>query len=251
MYNNYFSNFGRPLVPDDLCKDSAPRHSRFWRRRFLKVFTIYGHGSHLGQRNMTILAIFRSLNLRRLHMKFEQHWPGGFKGDVVWNSQQLSHTNVWCPYKCIGKQTWPCRKKVKRQCTIIILAISVDLCNFSRPPWFVQRFSPKAFSVLKKKIFKCFYHIWAWWPSLSTDRDHFSNLSFPRPKEAPYEIRAKLAQRFQKRSRLKMLTDWRTEGRMDDGRKVITIAHPEHSSGELKTKQNKNTKMALNPCLAE
>ena len=35
-----------------------------------------------------------------------------------------------------------------------------------------------------------------------------------------------------------MLTDGRTDARMDgwmdDGRKVITIAHPEQSSGELK-----------------
>ena len=31
-----------------------------------------------------------------------------------------------------------------------------------------------------------------------------------------------------------MLTDGHTHGRTDDGRKVITIAHPEHSSGELK-----------------
>ena len=27
---------------------------------FLKVFTIYGHGGHLGQRTVTILAIFFS-----------------------------------------------------------------------------------------------------------------------------------------------------------------------------------------------
>ena len=60
MYNNYFSNFGRPLVPDDLCKDSAPRHPRFWKRRFLQIFTTYGHGGHLGQRTATILAILRS-----------------------------------------------------------------------------------------------------------------------------------------------------------------------------------------------
>ena len=40
----------------------------------------------------------------------------------------------------------------------------------------------------------------------------------------------KFEQNWLRRSRLKMLTDaW-----MDDGRKVITIAHPEHSSGELK-----------------
>ena len=32
------------------------------------------------------------------------------------------------------------------------------------------------------------------------------------------------------------LTDGRTHGRTDDGRKVIIIAHPEQSSGELKTK---------------
>ena len=36
-----------------------------------------------------------------------------------------------------------------------------------------------------------------------------------------------------------MLTDGRTDGRRDDGQKVITIAHPEHSSGELKRSQKK------------
>ena len=49
LYNHYFRNFGRPPVPDDLSKDSAPRRPRFWRRRFLKVFTIYENGGHLGQ----------------------------------------------------------------------------------------------------------------------------------------------------------------------------------------------------------
>ena len=129
MYDHHFSNFGRPPVPDDLCKDSAPRHPLFWKRRFLKVFTINGHGGHLGQRTMTILAILCSPKLRRLHMKFEQHWPRGFRGEIVWNSQHFSHAYVWCPYKCIGKQTWPLRKKVKRQCTTIFLAILVDLSS--------------------------------------------------------------------------------------------------------------------------
>ena len=87
-YDKSYNNFGRPLVPDDSCKVSAPRHPRLW-RRFLKVFTIYVHGGHLG----------------------------------------------------------------------------------------------------------------------STDHDHFSNLSFPHPKEAPHEIWAKLAQRLQRRSHLKMLMD--------------------------------------------
>ena len=83
MYNNYFSNFDRPLVPDHLSNDSAPRRPRFWRRRFLKVFTIYWHSGHLGQRTATILANFRTRNLRRLHMKFEQNWLSGFRGEVV------------------------------------------------------------------------------------------------------------------------------------------------------------------------
>ena len=31
------------------------------------------------------------------------------------------------PYKCKEKQTWPCRKKIKCQYTIFILAMLVDL----------------------------------------------------------------------------------------------------------------------------
>ena len=43
MYDHYFSNFCSPPVPEDICKDSAKRHARFWRRRFLKVFPIQMH----------------------------------------------------------------------------------------------------------------------------------------------------------------------------------------------------------------
>ena len=169
MYDHYFSNFGRPPIPNDLSKDSAPRNPRFWRRRFLKVFTIYGHGGHLGQRAATILAIYHTPNLRRLHMKSEQNWLRGSRGEVVWNSEHFSHTNaqLTLPLKgqmtmcnhyfskfgrppvsnnickdsatrhlqfwtrrflkvCIGKQIWPCCKKVKCQYTTFILAILVE-----------------------------------------------------------------------------------------------------------------------------
>ena len=37
MYDNSFSNFGRPPVPDDICKDSATSPPWFWRIRFLNV----------------------------------------------------------------------------------------------------------------------------------------------------------------------------------------------------------------------
>ena len=83
MYDHCFSNIDRPSVSNDLSKDSAPRYPRFWKRRFLNVFTIYGHGGHLGQRTATILALFHAPNLRRLHMKFEQNLPRGSRGEVV------------------------------------------------------------------------------------------------------------------------------------------------------------------------
>ena len=38
-------------------------------------------------------------------------------------------------------------------------------------------------------------------------------------------------------------TDGQTDGRTDDGRKVITIAHPEHISGELKKKKKNSQKL--------
>ena len=86
MYNHYFSNFGRPPSPI--------RHPWFWRRIFLKVFIIYGHGGHLVQRTSTILAIFHFSAPGRLQMKFEQRWPLGSRGEVIWNSQHFSHTNA-------------------------------------------------------------------------------------------------------------------------------------------------------------
>ena len=46
------------------------RTSGFWRRRFIKVFTIYGRGGHLGHVTWIIYINFRSPFPRRLHIKF-------------------------------------------------------------------------------------------------------------------------------------------------------------------------------------
>ena len=83
IYDHSLRKLGRPPVPNNLCKDSATRHPQFWRRRFLKVITIYGHGGHLGQWTAAVLATFHSPSPGRLQMKFEQHWPRGSKGGVV------------------------------------------------------------------------------------------------------------------------------------------------------------------------
>ena len=43
------------------------------------VFTIYGHGGHLGHVTTIIYRHFRSPFLRMLHMKFGFEWPSGFR----------------------------------------------------------------------------------------------------------------------------------------------------------------------------
>ena len=50
---------------------------------FLKVFTIYGHGGHLGHVTRTIYTNFGSAFPRRLHIKFGFDWPSGFRGEDV------------------------------------------------------------------------------------------------------------------------------------------------------------------------
>ena len=84
-------NFSRSLVPDDLCKDSAPRHPLFWRSRFLKVFTIYGHGDHFSH----CLSNFFFPILRRLQVKFEQNWLSHFKRGRL-------KFSIFFPHKCMG-----------------------------------------------------------------------------------------------------------------------------------------------------
>ena len=46
---------------------------------FLKVFTTYRHGSHLGHVTWTIYINIRSPYIRRLHIKFGFDWPSGFR----------------------------------------------------------------------------------------------------------------------------------------------------------------------------
>ena len=50
---------------------------------FLKVFTIYWHGGHLGHVTWTIYTNFLSPFPRRLHIKFGFNWPSGFRGEDV------------------------------------------------------------------------------------------------------------------------------------------------------------------------
>ena len=57
--------------------------SGFKEEDVLKVFTIHGHGGHLGHVTLTIYINFLSPLPRRLHMKFCFDWPSGFGGEEV------------------------------------------------------------------------------------------------------------------------------------------------------------------------
>ena len=49
---------------------------------FLRNFTIYGCGGHLGHVTPMPRINFRSPSPRRLHIKFGFDWPSGFGEDV-------------------------------------------------------------------------------------------------------------------------------------------------------------------------
>ena len=70
-------------VPDATYQVSRKLVHWFRSRRFLKVFTIYGHGGHLGHVTWTIYTNFGSPFPRRLHIKFGFDWPSGLRGDDI------------------------------------------------------------------------------------------------------------------------------------------------------------------------
>ena len=45
---------------------------------FLRVFTIYGHGGHLGQVTRIMLINFHFLVPESFHTKFSSEWPSSF-----------------------------------------------------------------------------------------------------------------------------------------------------------------------------
>ena len=50
---------------------------------------IYGHGDRLDLRTMTICTYFQSPFNTKLHIKFEEIWPRGFRGEVVQRCERM------------------------------------------------------------------------------------------------------------------------------------------------------------------
>ena len=94
-----------------------------------------------------------------------------------------------------------------------------------------------AFRFWRRRFFKGFYHIWAWRPSWSCDQEHLNKLSFPHPKESPYEIYLSSIGLVVSEEKMFENVDGRTDDRRttDDGVIGILIAHlGAFGSGELK-----------------
>ena len=75
--------------------------SWFWRRRFFKVFTIYGHGGHLGHVTQLICIYFHSYSPSSFHMNFGSKLPNCF-----WEKQVWTLKSEW-PLTKVKEWPWP------------------------------------------------------------------------------------------------------------------------------------------------
>ena len=91
---HHLNKFGSTRAPNAAYQVSRSTAFCFRRRRFLRFFTIYGHGGHLGHVTWTVWINFRSPIPRRLHMKFGFNRPSGFRGEDVWKCWQHTHTYI-------------------------------------------------------------------------------------------------------------------------------------------------------------
>ena len=146
------NKFGSTCVPDAVYQVSMSSASWFWRRRFLKVFTIYGPGSHLGNVTLNIWKKNHPNIPWRLHRKFGfkqprkrslkmlnlgvSEWPWPW---LVINHHVLIYLTIFTnfhhtgfnsfleiyslsifPYKNKRDQFWPCCKIGQCQPRVII-----------------------------------------------------------------------------------------------------------------------------------
>ena len=77
------NNFGSTPIHNTTYQVSRSLVYWFWRRRFFKVFTIYGHGGHVGHVTQLICINFHSHSPSSFHMNFESKSPNCFSGKQV------------------------------------------------------------------------------------------------------------------------------------------------------------------------
>ena len=89
-----WTNLVGPTSPMLHTKSQGHRPSGSGEEDFQMVFTLHGHGGHLGHVPRIIWTNFRSPILRSLHMKFEFNWSSGFRGENVWKCWRRTDEGV-------------------------------------------------------------------------------------------------------------------------------------------------------------
>ena len=118
----------------------------FWRRRFFKVFTTYGHGGHLGSCHQDCLnklsfphpmetpwTNFRSPIPWRLHMKFGFHRPSGFWGKDFKERRRYNRrtTEAYLSYKLTNEPSaqvsWQWSPGISGNCGLLSVFFCLNL----------------------------------------------------------------------------------------------------------------------------
>ena len=76
--SHHLNKLGRTQEPSAAFQLSMSSAVWFQRRRFFKIFTIYGHGGHISHVTWTIWTIYHSPIRWRLHIKFGFNRPSSF-----------------------------------------------------------------------------------------------------------------------------------------------------------------------------
>ena len=72
-------NLGSTRIDNATYSVSRSSVKWFWRRRFFKVFTIYGHGGHVGHVTQLICINFHSYSPLSFHMNLGSKCPTVFE----------------------------------------------------------------------------------------------------------------------------------------------------------------------------
>ena len=84
------NNLGSTQVSYATYQVPRPSVNWFWKRRFLKFFTLYGHIGHLGHVTLLNCINFPSYSPIRFHKKFGSKWLNSFK-----ENQGLTLKSEW------------------------------------------------------------------------------------------------------------------------------------------------------------
>ena len=135
----------------------VPRSLAFRFQRFLKSFTIYRHGGHLGHVTRTMFP-----HPKKLSYEIKFTWPSGSEKNVVGIKFDLDIKQIMVNLGSSFEQTW---QGPRPQCYLL---------------------SPKVIDLSVPKIFEGFYHIQ--WPSWSCDQNYLHRLLFPHPKNCQMKL---------------------------------------------------------------